>query len=194
MDFMDFRRDGPVFRWENGSLHAVLVATWPSGHELWRYFNDFNETTTGSPWAPPPMLFDMLEPGAETCEDAARKVILGLSVLSTLDPVLGYQLERAPTAYNANALVPDSRVPGETRWFLEQLAGLAQTRFRLMAKDWRHPHDKRVVWAVKKAQPVPGELLQVDPAEVEAYLLLGEPHPLLWPSPRFEQWAQERWP
>jgi hypothetical protein len=63
-----------------------------------------------------------------------------------------------------------------------------------MAKDWRHPHDKRVVWAVKKAQPVPGELLQVDPAEVEAYLLLGEPHPLLWPSPRFEQWAQERWP
>lgn len=181
---MDFRRDGRVFRREDGSLHAVLVATWPSGHELWRYFDGTDN-----------LAFDMLEPGTETLEDAARKTILGFSVLDRPDPLLGYyQLERAPVAYNANALVPDSRVPGETKWFLDQLAALAGARFRLMAKDWRNPHDKRVVWAVKKAQPIPGELLDADPAELEAYLLLGDTHPLLWPSPRFEQWAAERWP
>lgn len=176
--------EGRVFRHQdNGQLLAVLAASWPSGHTLWRWFSRSSRSLEDLP------LFDLVE-RSETVDDVVDWVIMGVRVNLWLSGrgALGDWMPRPYDRTGSLEVETLAIAMGELKWFLEQV-GLT------MEPGVSTPDRLRYILAeFAQAIPRPGQLLEVDPAELEAYYLLGDTHPLLWPTSRFLPWAEERWP
>lgn len=166
---------GEVYLNEDGSFYSVPVAQWPSGHVMYRWLNRASEKP----------MFDLLRKGGVQPDDVKRNSLLGLrhDINATEVDQGWYPRDLSPVS----SMPSDPSAPGEARWFLEQLGlALVPRKHAMMAVI-------EVYLEVAASEPLPGQLLEVDPVELEAYLLLGDRHPLLWPTSRFAQWAQERW-
>jgi hypothetical protein len=167
---------GDTYLNEDGSLYSVPVAWWPSGHVMYRWLN----TSSRRP------LFDLMRKGAVHPASIYDNSLLGLrhEINATTVSEGWYTRELNPS--RSEPL--DDLAPGEAKWFAEQLGlTFVPAQHAMMAVVG-------ILVDVLQSEPLPGQMLEIDPTELEVYTLLGQTNPLLWPSPQFLSWAQERWP
>lgn len=166
--------ESDTFAGPSGSLRAVEVASFPSGHSVLRWFYPLGDH----------LHFDLLlHPEQEDMELAGDAAHMELELNGS-----SVRLATPPDFFVG--LSPLEL--GEVRWFVEHLGG------RFLVKDWDQAGGPsfvrqrlRVIRAIKSARKVAGTIT-IDRDELEVFELLGEPSPLLWSDARFREWAEER--